>query len=214
MYTLYYSAGSCSRFCHVLLEEMKVPFDAKIVNTMGGQQNTPEYLKINPRAQVPVLQDGDFTLTEGVAIATYLLEKHPTPSMMPTDQPARALAMQWLSYFNSSLHPMFGAIFSATRTTSNEGAQKEIATGYSTRIAKAYAMMEDHLLKNKFFAGDQVSIADVLFTVISGWIGVTQPAVVPGPNCARVIAAVQALPSFQAVVARETAAKAELQKAA
>ena len=69
MYTFYSSTGTCARSFQTLLEDIGVPYQAKFISLKNGDARTPEYLKLNPRGQVPVLTVGDFVLTEGSAIA-------------------------------------------------------------------------------------------------------------------------------------------------
>lgn len=97
---LYFAAGSPpSRACLLLLRTLKLDVDVKTVNLAAGEQNTPEFLKLNPLHQVPVLKDGDFVLTEGRAILSYLVNKYsPGSSLYPVDHEKRARIDQRLYY--------------------------------------------------------------------------------------------------------------------
>lgn len=65
----------------------------------AGEQNTPDFLKLNPLHQVPVLKDDDFVLTEGCAILSYLVNKFsPGSSLYPVDPQKRARIDQRLYY--------------------------------------------------------------------------------------------------------------------
>lgn len=80
---------------------MKLGLDAevKLVNLAAGEQNDPEFLKLNPMHQVPVLVDGAFVLTESRAILGYLVNKFkPGSSLYPTEAEARAVVDQRLYY--------------------------------------------------------------------------------------------------------------------
>lgn len=98
--TLYFAAGSPpSRACLLLLRTLKLEVNVKTLNLAAGEQNTPEFLKLNPLHQVPVLTDGDFVLTEGRAILAYLVNKYsPGSSLYPTDPEKRARIDQRLFY--------------------------------------------------------------------------------------------------------------------
>ena len=56
------------------LQELEVEFEAITINLLEGQNQSPEYLKINPAGKLPALVDDDFVLTESVAIVVYLAE--------------------------------------------------------------------------------------------------------------------------------------------
>ena len=68
MLTLYFSPGACSLASHIAIEETGVPYEAKLTALAKGEQRTPEYLAINPRARVPALktEDGVMYLAEAI----------------------------------------------------------------------------------------------------------------------------------------------------
>src|SRR5262245_43008137 len=103
MYKLYYSPGACSMAVHVVLNELAVPFELAKVSTKDGSMKSPEYLKMNPRGQVPVLLIDGKPMKEGAAIITWLLDEHKSP-MLPKSGMARAKALEWLMWCNASLH--------------------------------------------------------------------------------------------------------------
>jgi hypothetical protein len=59
---LYYSPGACSLAPHIVLEETGDRFELSRVDIAADQQNSPEYLRINPNARVPALTDGNWVL--------------------------------------------------------------------------------------------------------------------------------------------------------
>lgn len=215
MYTLYYSPGACSRACHVVLEELKVPFETKFINVQKGEGQDPSFLKINPRGQVPTLQDGDFVLTEGVAILEYLCAQHADKSahLMPASAQERAISQQWLMYVNSTLHPLFGSVFGAPHFYTDAAVIQAIKESAYARLAKAFTGIEEYLGSHKFLGGDRPSTADIMFTVVASWAPYIELPYAYGPNVTRVLNAVKDMPSYKAVEARETAAYAAKQAA-
>src|SRR5262245_12885074 len=59
------------------LRELDVEFELINVDPAKGEHRRPEVLAVNPAGKLPVLVDGDFILTESVAIVLYLAEKYP-----------------------------------------------------------------------------------------------------------------------------------------
>src|ERR1700722_18808355 len=110
MYKLYYSPGACSMAIHVMLNECNQPVTLEKIEISKGQGQTPEFLKINPRGQVPVLVDGDKVLREGAAILMYLADKHQSP-LLPKSGKEHTDAVEWLMFCNASLHPAYGRTF-------------------------------------------------------------------------------------------------------
>src|SRR5678815_4787717 len=68
---LYYSPGACSLAPHIVLEEAKAPYTTQRVDLKGGEQRSPEYLKVNPKGRVPALATERGILTENPAILGY-----------------------------------------------------------------------------------------------------------------------------------------------
>ena len=59
---------------------------------------TPEFLALNPFAQIPVLDDNGFVVAESLAILEYLEEKYPDPALLPTDLRTRAEARKLMCW--------------------------------------------------------------------------------------------------------------------
>src|SRR5262249_40965590 len=97
MYKLYYSPGACSMAVHVLLNEIGAPLQLESASTKEGKNRSPEFLKINPRGQVPVLDMDGHIMREGGAILSYLCDKHNSP-LLPREGIARADALEWLMF--------------------------------------------------------------------------------------------------------------------
>lgn len=85
-----------------LLEEMGLPYTLRQVDLLKGAEHDPEFMAINPGGFIPVLQDGDDTMVESIAIMEYLLarygqtSKSATPLSPPPHDPAFALYQQFL----------------------------------------------------------------------------------------------------------------------
>ena len=69
---LYFAPGACSFVPHVLLEASGAAFEPVMVKLHKGEQQSPEYRAINPRAQVPVLVDGAEVITQIPVSYTHL----------------------------------------------------------------------------------------------------------------------------------------------
>lgn len=74
--------------CLKLDEEVEV----QIVDSLKGENKTPQFLKLNPLGKVPILVDGEVILTESRAIMTYLVNsRRPGSSFYPSDNRQRAI---------------------------------------------------------------------------------------------------------------------------
>src|SRR3546814_2271789 len=65
----------------VTLEELGLPYGARLVNLLANEQKQPEFLRINPNGRIPVIVDpcgpnGELVLFESGAILMYRSEEH------------------------------------------------------------------------------------------------------------------------------------------
>jgi glutathione S-transferase len=79
---LFYSPGACSFAPHILLNEIQIPFELMLTALGEGAHKKPEFLEINPKGRVPVLQHNDQTITEVPAILFYLSSLRPELQLM------------------------------------------------------------------------------------------------------------------------------------
>lgn len=90
--------GQTSRSLRVvwLMEEMGLPYQVRQVDMLASPLD-PAFLAVNPGAFIPVLQDGDVTMVESVAMMEYLMGRYgPTPLQPAPGDPAFADYLQFL----------------------------------------------------------------------------------------------------------------------
>ena len=104
MIQLHFYPGNASLTPHMLLEELGVPFQLKLVDRTVGAHKTPEYLKLNPNGLIPVLIDGELVLYETAAICLHLVDTHPQAGLAPAvGTAARAQFYKWLAWLTNTL---------------------------------------------------------------------------------------------------------------
>lgn len=168
MYKLYYSPGACSLAVHTLLNEIGVPFEIENVAAPAGQPKSGQFLKINPRGAVPVLKIDDFILREGAAILTHLIDTHQSP-LLPASGLQRARALEWLAFANSTLHPAYSKCFFMHKILGGKAQENPLYKPTINEIQKYWDEIEEHLNKNEYLCGGNITIADILVTVIANW---------------------------------------------
>lgn len=84
----------------IYIREKDLHPDVKPVVLFKGEHKAPEYLKINPRGQVPAWQDGDVIIYESLAIMMYLEQKHPEKPLIPrgNDQDYATFLTRYFQY--------------------------------------------------------------------------------------------------------------------
>jgi glutathione S-transferase len=204
MYKLYSSAGSCSMAIHVLLNEVGADFTLENTSVREGKTQTPEFLKINPRGQVPALEFDGHVMLEGGAILAYLAEKH-NSALLPKDGWAKADALQWLMFANSTMHPAYSRAFWLLWRIEQDTPGREVLLQKTVDyINKLWKDVENHLQNQPYMCGNECTIGDVLLTVIANWSGnFTQNPITIGPKTRALFARVIARPSYQKALATE-----------
>lgn len=199
MYTLYYSPGACSLAVHVILNEIGADFE--LVKTNLTEARTAEFLKLNPRGQVPTLVEDGKPLREGAAIILHLLEKHNSP-LLPKSGDERTAAIEWLMFCNASLHPTYSRVFFLNRAAEDANAKEKLLDVTFKQINKLWAEVEERLNNNKYLAGNNLTAADILLTVIANW-SANFPAIQIGEKAKKLLKGVSSLPSYQKAMEAE-----------
>ena len=97
---------------YIALEEMALPYTVHPVDVFGEAQFSPEFLRLNPNAKVPVIVDSEgpggrpYTVFESGAILVYLADK--TGQFLANEGAARYDALQWMMVQMTTVGPMFG----------------------------------------------------------------------------------------------------------
>jgi glutathione S-transferase len=79
----------------LVLAEKGLDYKAHVLNLQAGEQFAPEFLKINPSAQVPALVHGGNTYVESTVICEYLDDAFPEPPLRPASAHDRARMRAW-----------------------------------------------------------------------------------------------------------------------
>ena len=96
-----------SRPVRLFIADSKIDCDQQLVDVMTGEHLQPPYGAINPNRLVPVLEDGDFRLTESSAILKYLADKIGSPAY-PKDLKQRAKVNEMMDWLNSNFYRDWG----------------------------------------------------------------------------------------------------------
>jgi GST-like protein len=152
----------------ILLEELGVPYELKLVNIGVGDQFKPEFLAISPNNRMPAIVDPEgpggqpISVFESGAILQYLARKF--GRFYPTDERARVAVDEWLFWQIGGLGPMAGQAHHF-----RQYAPEKIAYGidrYTNEVNRLYGVMNKRLDGRDFLA-DTYSIADM---ACIGWI--------------------------------------------
>jgi glutathione S-transferase len=151
------------------LELKGIPYNLKVLSFQKAETRTPEFIAINPRHTVPTIVDDGHAVWESLAVLEYLDERFTTgPKLFPGDVKERARVRRLIQECEGYLDKE-GIDPITTEYFGKDGAEPDLA-----RVEKAKARLEEELeyfakeLKGRFFAGDEISAADL---VIYPWYG-------------------------------------------
>ncbi|HEX9858686.1 MAG TPA: glutathione S-transferase family protein [Paracoccaceae bacterium] len=129
------------------------------VDFFNGETRTPEFRALNEMGEVPVLLDGDVTLTQSGVILDYLSSK--TGKLGGRSAAERREVLRWMFWDNHKLSGQAGT----TRFLMNFLPEAKRPAGVipflQARLKAAYTVLNDHLATSAWLVGDQVTIADL-----------------------------------------------------
>ncbi len=152
------------------LQELGVPFEAVTVNLIAGDHRKPEFLQLNPAGKLPVLVDGDVTLSESVAIVTYLGEKYADKGFIPRDLKQRAELNRWLMFAATELEQPLWRISKNTALYPEEKRQPSDVIRAREDFAPMAAVLEEHMKDRDFIVGNTVTIGDFVMAYTLDWV--------------------------------------------
>jgi len=163
---LYTSPGACSLADHIALQWTGAPFEAQVVSRTERKQ--PEFLALNPAGAVPVLEVGDWVLTQNAAILNYLADKFPEARLGGDGTPeGRAEVIRWLAFLNADVHPAFHPMFGSTAALGEDANAK--AKEQAQQKLRGYFERADAQLAGKDWLTGSRSIADPYLFVVTQW---------------------------------------------
>jgi len=195
MLALYHNDMSlCAQKVRVCLAEKKLDWENRHLVLRAGEHQQPWYIKLNRRAVVPTLVDGDNVVPESNVILEYLDEAYPEPPLMPKDPFGRAKVRLWTKQLDEDIHDASAAILSfgiafrhqylergelgkkmleeipnifkreRRRDVIDKGPQSTHFVIAVERMVLLLDEMEEALAQHQWLASDEYSLADVAFT--------------------------------------------------
>jgi glutathione S-transferase len=170
MYTLYYSPGSASLAVHWMLLELKAPFSLVKVNLAANEQNSKEYLALNPSGQVPTLVVDGVPRAECAALLVLLSERHPDARLVPAvGDAARADYLQMMFYLANTLQPAFRQWFYPDEAAGVESSEAAKAHARA-RIERVWSRLDARLGDGRqYLLGQNLTSVDFLGTMLMRW---------------------------------------------
>lgn len=201
----FHPASTTSRIVQLFATDQGIDLDYQVVDLFTGEHLKPEFARINPNCLVPVLEDGDFRLTESSAILKYLGDKSGSPAY-PREPRARARVHEMLDWFNSNIYRDLGyglvypQLFPHHKRPDDAVQAGTLAWG-GQRTRAWLAILDRDLIgpERKFLCGDTLTLADYMGAEMISLGEVIGCRYGDYPNVERWLANVKALPCWRKV---------------
>lgn len=131
--------STCSQKVRMALAEKNLEWTSHHLNLRAADQQTPDYLALNPNGVVPTIRDNGTVVIESTVINEYIDDAYPEPSLRPADSAARARMRLWTKQLDDGLHAATGVVSSciAFRFQHLDGKTTEELEAYLARMPDA-----------------------------------------------------------------------------
>lgn len=183
-------SGNCYKirlFCALL----ELSYETIPVDLLKGEHKTASFLAMNPRGQVPVLDDAGSLVWDSMAILVYLARKYGNEQWLPTEPEPLARVMQWLAISENEI--LYG--LARARAVARFNRPWDLAACQALGRS-GLAVLEDHLRHKPWLAADHPTLADIAcypYVALAPEGGVALDGF---PSVGQWIARVQALPGY------------------
>jgi glutathione S-transferase len=201
---LYYSPGACSLSPHIALLEAGLPYDLVKVDLRAKKlENGDDFLKVNPKGQVPAVQfDSGELVTEGPVIVQMIADKAGRNLAPARDSDERYKMLEWLNFITSELHKNLGPMFSPVLAD-------DAKVFFKDRTMSKFKYLETALAGRDYLMGKQFTVADgYLFTMLMWAADRLKFDLSAMPNLLAYKARVAARPKVQEALTKEGLMKA------
>ena len=204
-FKLYYAPGACSFVPHALLELAGAAFEPVMVKLHKGEQQSPEYLAMNPRGQVPVLVDGSDVVTQIVAIVLHLDQRLPEAHLLPKAGLERTRVIETFVWMNNTVHPTFTHVFMPQKFTDNAEAQAAVKAYNVAKYRELLGDIEAMVAKKTtpWLTGANPGVLDAYALTFLRWGGFAGIDPTTFPQTWALAQAFAAVPAVARVVERE-----------
>ena len=206
MFKLYYAPGTCALASHIALEEVGAPYSAERLNFKINQQNSPEYLKINPKGRVPAMVTDRGVLTETPAMLAFIAQSFPKAKLAPLDDPFAFAQVQSInSYLCSTVHVAHAHKGRGYRWATEETSFADMKRKVPETMTACLELIERDMLKGPWVMGEQYTICDPYLFTIAGWLDGDSVDLARLPKVVTHRKRMMERPAVQKVVAEEKA---------
>ncbi len=171
MFTLYYALNTCALASHIALKDAGAPYELKRVDFRASQQQSPEYVAINPKARVPAMVTPRGILTETPAILAFIAQSYPEAKLAPLHDPFAFAEMQsFNSYLCSTVHVAHAHRMRGTRWADDPASFADMKRKVPQTVTACFELIQSRMLKGPWVMGEAYTIADPYLFTLAQWL--------------------------------------------
>lgn len=145
--------------CALALVLADMEWEPVFVDFFSGETRTPAFRAINEMGEVPVLVDGEVTLTQSGVILDYVSSK--TGKLGGRSAAERREVLRWLFWDNHKLSTAIGTTRFQMNFIPEAKRVPEVIAFMQARLKSAYTVLDGHLASRRWMVGDSATIADL-----------------------------------------------------
>jgi glutathione S-transferase len=202
---LYHSPGACSQAVLIALREAGLPADVARVDLATHRlADGGDYLQVNPRGYVPLLElDDGSRHTEVAALLQYVAEQAPAAALLPAaGTRERFEVLQWLAFVSSELHKVFSPWLWHKET--DDATRKACKDKLALRFGELDRRLADHT----WLAGERFTVADAYAFTIVAWAPMLGMSLAAWPHLQAYLQRVASRPAVREVLQADGLLKA------
>ncbi len=184
-----------------MLEELGLPYENVPTHFANGDTQKPDYLKLNPNAHIPTLDDDGTIIWESMAINLYLAMKY-GKGLWPTSIADQGHAIQWSFWVMTEIEPPLLQAMMHRAFYPPDQRKPELADEGEQKIQKPLEVLNDHLSSRKYVVGNTYSVADVNLASILVWTAFAKLELDAYPHVARWLGECTSRPAAKKVLGR------------
>lgn len=161
MITVYGIHWSRANYVLFTLEELGLEYQIVPYSPFETEKNNPDYLKLNPLGQLPTLVDGDFVLTESMAINFYLAKKYGSRKLWSEQLEDETQLYKWTFFAMTQLEGSCINLILHRKVFKEEDRNTALASAAEQYLSKPLKVLDDYLSGKTFLVADRFTIADI-----------------------------------------------------
>ncbi|MDZ5458000.1 glutathione S-transferase family protein [Azohydromonas lata] len=170
-WTFYTAAGTCALATHIALHEAGATFELVKLDLGAQQQQSADYLAINPKGRVPALRTPQGVLTETPALLAFIAQRFPEAGLAPLDNAfAFARLQEFTSYLASTVHVAHAHKRRGARWADDAAAIEAMRLKVPQTMTACASLLEIQLGAGPWVLGERYSVADAYLFTLTGWM--------------------------------------------